>query len=743
MCKRFLACLALLAAWQCCARAVLAQTALVSIKLASSSPPVRSDAPMTFVWAIQSQSSKLIEGQLDVTIHDGPEELAHGVTEDIVLTAGEHLVRTILPPIESNNQFNSLQLLVRFFSKDALLGKLETDLRAPNQWQRSLVILISDPWQSSMPTDVRQLVDHLRIETWNADKDDRTISTNPAHVRPDDLPLDPLGFCGFDVMVLTNAGFADLKESQLRPVLEWVEAGGSLFVAPGNAILKDYHASFLNRVARSSDSNPQFVLDPSGRLMASGAESESDSGEGGGALQASTAVLRRHGLGRIAIVNGPLDRLTGREADLRTTLAFLWKMRHDKLAEFIDTGKFQVASDHPVDEPKPGENEWQSRNFNVSYAKLRREHMQLAALPLQSGDQLLTRLMPEGLRVVPMSLIGIILIVYVLLIGPGDWFVLGAIKRRKWTWFTFPFVTVALTFLTVWLAEWYMQISDNRRTVTFHDLGEGGRVVRRNRFEVLFQGSERNVTTELTRELFSQMTLQRFSSAMWYNYQIQQQQGIDQRRRYNQVANFAGRVPSRYSVTQFLSQWTPQLNRRFTIPRAPASASVSSDATPTPITKATEFDWNVFADSKIYNPGTIGVGDTREALVRQIKQAFGEAAHIAVFIGGKRHNLVGDFGFFHSGEVFGIDADGNRINQQAYYPGYNPNANQSSFLEDVSVNGLGGLFAVVSQVSPTGGKDFEDMALVDPSDPDQWLLIVAVDRGAEVELYRRLYTRGD
>ena len=51
-----------------------------------------------------------------------------------------------------------------------------------------------------------------------------------------------------------------------------------------------------------------------------------------------------------------------------------------------------------------------------------------------------------------------------------------------------------------------------------------------------------------------------------------------------------------------------------------------------------------------------------------------------------------------------------------------------TFLDDVSVNGLGGWFAVVSQMSPTGGKDFEDMALVDPSDPDQWLLVVAVVR---------------
>ena len=81
-------------------------------------------------------------------------------------------------------------------------------------------------------------------------------------------------------------------------------------------------------------------------------------------------------------------------------LAFFWKMRHDRLDEFMNTGRFLVKSDIPVDQAKPGENEWRNYNANrnVTYAKLRPQDNQLAQLPLQSGDQLLTRLMPEGLR---------------------------------------------------------------------------------------------------------------------------------------------------------------------------------------------------------------------------------------------------------------------------------------------------------------------------------------------------------
>jgi hypothetical protein len=146
--------------------------------------------------------------------------LAHVIAEDVVLAAGEQLFRTILPPIESNNQFNSVEMRVAFLGKKQKFGPWEFALRAPSQWQRSFAILVCDPWQANIPVDKQLLVDRLRIETWNSDNTDRTITTFPAHFRPEDLPADTLGFCGFDVVVLAHEGLADLKESQLRTILD-------------------------------------------------------------------------------------------------------------------------------------------------------------------------------------------------------------------------------------------------------------------------------------------------------------------------------------------------------------------------------------------------------------------------------------------------------------------------------------------------------------------------------------------
>jgi hypothetical protein len=51
----------------------------------------------------------------------------------------------------------------------------------------------------------------------------------------------------------------------------------------------------------------------------------------------------------------------------------------------------------------------------------------------------------------------------------------------------------------------------------------------------------------------------------------------------------------------------------------------------------------------------------------------------------------------------------------------------------------GGLFALVAQVSPTGGDTLEDVAVLDATDPQQLLLIVVEKKGNDYMIYRRLY----
>jgi len=717
----------------CPATAAMAQSKLVKLDVSSQSPPIRTNAPMTFVWRIESESQTPIDGQLAVTVLDGETPLISAVDE-VVISPGTQLIRTVVPPVDPQGQLNAPELRVALVVKGKVIGSWQLTMSngSTRQYQRKHIVAFCDAWSSSLPAGASQLLEQLRMETWNANTNDRTINTFPARVLPADLPEDPLGYCGFDVVVVAEEAFAELRERQTRALLDWVAAGGSVGIVPGGAVLKDYHVAALNQLARAKSEEPQFVLDGAGRLIGNNVEAETP-----------RLLLKRYGLGRAAVFRGKLaDLKEGRQADLRQVAAFLWKLRHDHWDEFQATGQFHLASDVPVSKEDPNApiNQYGYNPYNVEdYNKLRPQDMPLATLPLRSGDQLVARLMPEGLKIVPLSLIGLILFGYVVLIGPTDWIVLGAIRRRKWTWFTFPFVTVAITLFTVWLAEWYMQVNDRRRTFTVQDVGVDNQIARKSRFEVLFQGSEHDVKTEVNRELFADMNLQRFSDAFWQSAQIRRMQGQSDKPLHSSIPLYAGRLPSRYQVTQFISQWTPQLNRRSTILRS----KEATEADP----NAKRFDWDKFANFDVYRPETLTANapnTARETLLKDVEQAFGPGTHVALYVNGKRQNIQRNFEFLQGEDVYGIDANGNQIAQQRMYRQYGvQNAAKPHFLDDISLQGQGGLFSVVSQISPNGGRDFDDLALVDPSDPEQWLLVIAVAQADDVDVYRKLYKKGD
>lgn len=64
----------------------------------------------------------------------------------------------------------------------------------------------------------------------------------------------------------------------------------------------------------------------------------------------------------------------------------------------------------------------------------------------------------------------------------------------------------------------------------------------------------------------------------------------------------------------------------------------------------------------------------------------------------------------------------------------------TGFLQDLCNRPQLGLFSLVSQIAPTGAGNFEDLAITDPADPLQRLLVVLVERGDEIVMYRKLYT---
>jgi hypothetical protein len=63
-----------------------------------------------------------------------------------------------------------------------------------------------------------------------------------------------------------------------------------------------------------------------------------------------------------------------------------------------------------------------------------------------------------------------------------------------------------------------------------------------------------------------------------------------------------------------------------------------------------------------------------------------------------------------------------------------------SVLRQTSIRDPRGLFGVVSRISPTGADNFEDLTILDSSNPEEWLLVVVLQDDEGFTVYRRFYS---
>ena len=110
-------------------------------------------------------------------------------------------------------------------------------------------------------------------------------------------------------------------------------------------------------------------------------------------------------------------------------------------------------------------------------------------------------LLPDSVSGLPLGTVSLVLVLFLLAIGPGDYFLLGWLKRRRWTWILFPVVSLLFTGFTMWLARQHLGHTSYERAMTVVDLGDDGQPVRTSRFEMLYAASNRTVTVDLQDQL--------------------------------------------------------------------------------------------------------------------------------------------------------------------------------------------------------------------------------------------------
>jgi hypothetical protein len=158
------------------------------------------------------------------------------------------------------------------------------------------------------------------------------------------------------------------------------------------------------------------------------------------------------------------------------------------------------------------------------------------------------------------------------------------------------------------------------------------------------------------------------------------------------LPTYGGTMPASFTVHQQLRQWSPRLTRQTTLEDDERLLSL------------TKIDWDSIEPRDWSSP------EGRKALFEAILA--GEPQAHAILMNGKAR--------YESSDA--------------------PEAQQMpvmSAAQQLSARTAAGLFAIVSQISPTGGENLEDLALFDETDPNQWLLVVALRRDGDWVVYRK------
>jgi hypothetical protein len=645
--------------------ALAQQKAPLAAKLNPASLRARTTAPMAVEVKLTWQGKQLLEGKLQLVLLNRGDVVGRYLSSDMALRAGEQRFRLLLPAIRADGSNTEVQVKMHFVTKSATFNLGEAMLSCPTWMQRSLIICIGET-ETGRTRRLRKIVGSMWLERFNPGEPQRSkgdLNTLPTYMEPEDLPAFSIGYCCFDIVYLPPSGFSVLRRKQLEALARWVEAGGSACVCLGRK-LKKHHVDFLNNLSGASKDKPKFFLNFEGKL------------ETAVSAENIRLLLYRPGLGRLAVIHEALDEKQDLDSPgWRKAVAFLWKVRARYLGIIVSKGTWPKATE----DGDYGSGAYGGVGWASGYGTYQR---QFQVMPVAIGGDLLDTLIPQTISTIPFWAIVVILILFVIAIGPLDYFVLGFLKRRRLTWAVFPLLSVGFTLFTVFLSESYMGGADHRTAAVFVDLGRDGRVLRQSRFEVIFTARHKEIVNEIKGGLFCPLAHGRFrgyygggswapdeggSAPLWY----------------------VGRIPEHYTVTQTVRQWSPQLNRHFSMNPHQSSINLNWDAV---------------------SPETFKTFEGRSRLKQLLLGNKTVDARICLFNGSETHHIHG---------------------QRYMFP--------ITVLRQCCVRKPEGLFSVISQISPTGADNFEDLTVLDATNPNQWLLVVVVREGRDYIIYRRLY----
>ena len=390
--------------------------------------------------AIPVEWNIILEGHLEVELREANRVLGRYRSADLALTTGEQSFHMLLPP--SLDPFSDPQV------------EAHTRRSRPSRYLTlAIPACLCRPWANApscsdgaMPTTShRRFHRSFCSNEWRHSRRNvarKLLVTSVVRLAPEDLPAQPLAYTPFDVMVLNSDAFKEAREGQLRALARWVKGGGSVcvFVTGG---LRPHHVSFLNELAESSAIDPMFAADSDGNLLPGPKKiSCLYSGLGGasGCREALPWIPAR-----TKPIGGEPSLFCGSFAPARC---------RQSPRQVIGSSQNPEGSSDPQVQIQRGFQPGQFRRYpgNANRMPQNGDHGDRALLfraTHQLGAEMVNQLMPRTVRLIPFAALMTHPGLFLLMIGPVDYFVLGWLRRRRYTWILFPATSIAFMIATV------------------------------------------------------------------------------------------------------------------------------------------------------------------------------------------------------------------------------------------------------------------------------------------------------
>lgn len=497
----------------------------------------RTSAPLSLRVFLKWQKPELLQGRLQVNAFIDQLPINRWTSNDTALSDSEQVLWFMSPRPVMVEQYERYVLQAQFLGEAHHFETEQLDVEVPVRRRRVMVIGIvlaqgtSTPIGLGAPGAPTAFEQPFLLQQKLTSEEGFALHVHPSRLTPEEFPADPLRLLGLDAVLLSHDTFNQFRPAQIRALQTWVLAGGTLTLVQTGRLEPAAH-EFVQQLARNEWSQATE--------LARG-------------LPPQTTVYAP-GLGQFILVS---REVAGDSLEWGRIARLMLRIQPQPARRLEGMQKLPLEA--------------------IAGPQL------LEPLPRFSATALTNLLMPESIRGMPFGLAASVLACCLFCIAPVDYFLLGLLKRRKWTWGLFPLVALGFTGFMAHLAAEHNGRNDSRTWISIVDVTPENEVLRTSRFELTYGASGRTVAHPVQNQWWVDVRQEDFAKVArstddmedfdaWASQQRSsgpstQPTALDER------LSFHGSVPVNYIVEEPVRQWSPRMQRITTLGADPALAN--------------------------------------------------------------------------------------------------------------------------------------------------------------------------